>query len=119
MAQNMYTAAGISDHDIPIADCNIKPSQNKKEPRKIYDYKKADWIKIKQESSNFRETFIKDYLNNNVDKNWRKLKNHINTVMDKFIPSKMTSTRHNLPWLHTKLKRMIKTKQRMYNKAKR
>jgi hypothetical protein len=38
--------------------------------------------------------------------------------MDKFIPSKITSTRHNLPWLNTKLKRMIKKKQRMYNKAK-
>ena len=38
--------------------------------------------------------------------------------MDKFIPSKTTSTRHNLPWLNAKLKRMIKKKQRMYNKAK-
>ena len=118
IVQNMYTAAGISDHDIPIADCNVKPSLNKKVPRKIYNYKKADWENIKQKSSTFREQFLKEYMDRAVEHNWKKFKKHINTVMDKFIPSKTTSTRHNLPWINTKLKRMIKKKQRLYNKAK-
>ncbi len=39
----MYTAAGISDHDIPNADCNVKPSQKRKDLRKIYNYNKDDW----------------------------------------------------------------------------
>ena len=30
IVQNMYTAAGISDHDVSIADCYIKPNQNRK-----------------------------------------------------------------------------------------
>ena len=39
-------------------------------------------------------------------------------MMDKHVPSKMTSTRYNLPWLNQKLKRMTKKKQKLYNKAK-
>ncbi len=34
----MYTAAGILDDDIHITDYNVRPSQNKKELRKIYNY---------------------------------------------------------------------------------
>ncbi len=46
----MYTVAGISDYDISIADCNVKPCQTKNERRKMYNYKIADWDKIKEES---------------------------------------------------------------------
>ncbi len=64
----MSTTAGISHHEIPISDCNVRPSHNKKEPRKIYNYKKLDWDKIKEESSKFIEIFQKEYININVKK---------------------------------------------------
>ncbi len=54
---------------VTIADCNISPSQNKNDPRNIYNYKKADLDKIKPESSEFTETFPKEYINKNVEKN--------------------------------------------------
>ena len=38
--------------------------------------------------------------------------------MDEFIPSRFTTTRHNLPWLTRGIKRYIKKKKRLYNKAK-
>ncbi len=47
---NMYTLDGVSEHGIPIADCNVKPSQNVKEPRKIYKYKNDYCKQIKQET---------------------------------------------------------------------
>ncbi len=114
IVQNIYTSAGISDHDIPFADCNVKFCQNKKKRRKKYNYETADWDKIKEESSIFKETFLNEYMNNNVEINWKKFKHHINITMNKYIPSKLTSTRNNIPWLHTQLRRMIKKKQRMY-----
>ncbi len=36
----MYRAAGISDDDFPIADCNVKPRQTRKNQEHIYKYKK-------------------------------------------------------------------------------
>ncbi len=64
----MYTAVGISYRDIPIADCNVKGKHNKKELRKIDNYTKDIWVKIKQVSFNFTETFLEEYMNNNVEK---------------------------------------------------
>ena len=39
-------------------------------------------------------------------------------MMDKYIPSRYKSSRHNLPWLTTEVKRMIRRKQRKYYQAK-
>ena len=38
--------------------------------------------------------------------------------MDSFIPYRTTSLRHELPWFNQSLKRLVKAKQRSYNKAK-
>ena len=40
-------------------------------------------------------------------------------TMNKHIPSKMTSSRYNLPWFNRNLRRHCRKKQRLYNKAKR
>jgi len=39
-------------------------------------------------------------------------------MLDKHIPSKYKSSRHNLPWLTNEIKRMIRRKQRKFNLAK-
>ena len=38
--------------------------------------------------------------------------------MNTYIPNKMSSSRHNLPWFNRSLRRQTRTKQRLYNKAK-
>ena len=118
MVQSMQTLAGISDHDIPVADCKLFPSYNKKAPRKVYIYKKANWPKIKEEILTFQEEYMKLYKERSVDANWNDIKRNVTSAMDKHIPAKLTSTRHNLPWMNQTIKRMIKKKQRLYNKAK-
>ena len=37
---------------------------------------------------------------------------------DKFVPHRLSTSRHNLPWFNQKLRRLAKKKQRLYNKAK-
>lgn len=39
--------------------------------------------------------------------------------MNSCIPNKMTSSRHNLSWFNRSLRRLARSKQRLYNKAKR
>ncbi len=74
IVQNMYTEAEISDHDIPITECNLKPSQNKNGQIKIYNHNTSWRQNIKKESTKFKETFLKEYTNNNVSNNFRKFK---------------------------------------------
>ena len=64
-------------------------------------------VKIFLETSNTRDT----------QENWNKFTDHINTLQQK-IPSKLSSTRYNLPWFDADLKRLNRKKRRVYNKAK-
>ena len=44
---------GISDHSIILADCDLKATINKKPPRKVYPWSKADWKLIKEQTVMF------------------------------------------------------------------
>ena len=91
---------------------------NKSKPRTIYKYRAAEWENIRGEVEKLSQTLITDFDEANIDSNWTSFKHGITEIMDKYIPSKMTTTRYNLPWINSKLKRMIRKKQRLYNKAK-
>ena len=39
---------GLSDHEIVLADCDIKAASVRKEPRSIFRWNKADWVKSKK-----------------------------------------------------------------------
>ena len=47
------------------------------------------------------------------------IKEAIKTAMDKCIPSKLTSSRYTVPWFGREQRRMCRTKQHRYKKAKR
>ena len=119
IVKHMITIPGISDHDIPIIDCEIKPSYNKKEPRLVFDYKRADFEKMKELVVKFREKYFKVCKERNTRTNWKAFKTFIVKMMNKYIPMKKISVRKNLAWLNRTIKRMIKKKQRFYNRAKR
>ncbi len=119
IVQSMHTLPGISDHDIPVADCDIKPSHNKKQPRKIYKYKKANWDQMRKDALDFHEEYLKECEERSVNANWKDFTKFVFKMMDLNIPCTTTNIRKNLPWLNNSLKRMIKKKQRLYNKAKR
>ncbi len=67
-------------------------------------------------------SFSKDFLNScgvrSVEENWGKLSQHLKEVQEKHIPSKLTSTRFNLPWFNAQLKKMCRKKRRLYRKAR-
>ena len=63
--------------------------------------------------------FQKKSPSSSVNENWLKLKSILNQCLDKFIPTKMTSPRENLPWLSKSLLASIRKKASLFNKAKR
>ena len=48
-----FVSSGISDHEIILADCYLKPAVCKKPPRTIYLWIKVDWNKIRLLASEF------------------------------------------------------------------
>lgn len=109
---------GISDHEIVVTDSNIRPVFNKKRPRKIFKYDKADWTEIKKVTQAFREEYLTTANCHTVNENWLKFKNHLNTVMNEYVPCKTTNTKFSLPWINSSIKRLSRKKQRLYKKWK-
>ncbi len=90
----------------------------KKKPRKVYKFSKANWGSIKKDVLEFQEQYMKDHPDRTVEENWQAIKQQLNQIIDKYVPSKMTHSRINLPWVSREIKRMCKRKHRLYRKAK-
>jgi len=68
--------------------------------------------------------FVADFVRTNtvnasVDQLWLTLEDKIQSTMEQYVPSKMTSSRFSQPWITGHLKRLARKKKRCYNKAKR
>ena len=118
LVKNTQTIPGISDHEMVVVDSEFKAKINKSKPRRVYRYKNVNWEEVKTVTKQFNQDLLANFENTDVNGNWEKFKKGIFKIADTHIPSKMTSTRFNLPWFDRKLKKMTRKKQRLYNKAK-
>ena len=110
---------GISDHEIILSDCTITPVYNKKKPRQVYMYSKADWVKIKEQAKEFQVKYLAEQTNKTVNENWSAIKSFITSTMNEHIPSKKSSSRVDPPWLTRELKRKCAKNKRMFKKSRR
>ena len=117
LVKSCETIPGLSDHDMLVVDSDLKPNYSKPKRRKIFIYKRADMEKIKQEMSELSSK-ITSIAYESINKMWEKFKKGIFEIMEKNIPSKLTSSRQNLPWINNKLRRIIKKKHKLYIKAR-
>ena len=51
LVKAVFLSLVISDHRIDLADWDLKATINKKPPRKVYQWPKADWQLIKEQSN--------------------------------------------------------------------
>ena len=119
--QSCTTGPGISDHDhIVIVKCKYRVMQNRKKTRSVHLYNKADWSNIKSYLNEAWETFFMNSPEyNTVDTNWAYFKNTILQAISKFVPEKKFSGKYRPPWFTAEVNRLIRKRQRAYNKAKR
>ena len=64
------------------------------------------------------EFYAGDPASRTVNNNWEKLKEGLQRAKDLFVPSKMSSKRESLPWVTTRIKRLIKARNRAHKEAK-
>ena len=95
---------GISDHEIVCVDCDLRAQVNKKPPRKIYLWSKADWANMKQAMVEFRDEFLAKFHLRSVEDNYLVFKGVVHSLLDSYIPSKITISRCNMPWFNNTLK---------------
>ena len=119
LVKSITSIPGISDHNIVLADCKLKPSIITKPQRKIYQWSKADWHALREQTVDFAEEFLASATTRSVNENYIKFRTYLEVVMENKIPSKLSSKRFKLPWFNRELKRLCRKKARKYKKAKR
>ncbi|KAK3088908.1 hypothetical protein FSP39_025302 [Pinctada imbricata] len=110
---------GISVHAIIVTDVDAKPYYQKQNPRKAYQWSKANWEGVYTDLDNLTsEIESLDKQGTPINNLWNKFKNAIHSSLDKNIPAKMIKS-NKLQWINHKIMKMIRRKQTLYNQAKR
>ena len=96
---------GISDHDIVQIQVNTSAKILFQKPRSIFLYKKANWDGMKQALEAYHQDMLESgkYSSLNAVQVWHDLRSPLTSLTNKFIPSKLSSTKTNLPWVNQKL----------------
>ena len=119
LIKSYHSVPGILDHCAVVTELDIDPPYRRTKPRPVRQFKKANWEANRQQIRSCWTSFSENSPSRSVNENWLKLKSILNQCLDKFIPTKMTSPRENLPWLSKSLLASIRKKTSLYSKAKR
>ena len=113
------TDSGMSDHLLIDFTINCKPPKANKIAHKVYVFKKAEPEVIKSANNEISDQLIARNVSEiTVHNNWSFFRDGIHKVMKNNIPSKMSKTRHNLPWVSTSIKREMRKRDRLLTQAK-
>ena len=116
LTKSVNVIPGLSDHEIVCADCNIRARTTKKTSH-IHLWSKADWQSLCTKLCEFRDDLISSCHLRSVEENYSKFKSEVESLMSKYIPSKTTSTRFNMPWFNNTIKRMCKKKTKIVQQS--
>ena len=115
------------DHDIVLLDTACRPHRARLPRRRLYMWKKADTQGIKKHLHLFSAAFtsspdhdpsLDDQETNPIECMWSKFKAAVTSAVEKYVPTKMSSSRQTHPWVDTKLRRLMRQKQRAHWRAK-
>ena len=88
LIKSINSIPGISDHNIVLADCKLKPSIITKPQRKINQWSKADRRSIREQTVVFAENFLASASTRNINENYNKFKEYLEEIMSSKIPTK-------------------------------
>ena len=110
---------GISDHDAIVIDSTVKPDYIQAKKRKVLQYKKANWEQLDDECKKLSTSIKASYDKGDcINTLWSIFKTSLTEAINKNIPSKQIRTSNNLPWMNSNLKKMIRKKNKLHQRAK-
>ena len=106
---------GKADHYVVYVEYDIKAKRIKLASRKIYLYKRADMVGLKDHMAQFKDAYLsEDHSHMSVNDMWVKFKTGFVEAVERFIPSKMTKTKYSVPWINATIKRLVKKRHKLY-----
>ena len=119
LVRNCKLLAGLGDHEAVKVQLALHPIRKKPTKRRIHLWNKVDEAKLLQDAHTFKTKFLELFsIQDNVEDMWVYIKKEILTIIDKNVPTKMTSSKTHQPWINTETKQLIRKKNRWLKKAK-
>ena len=112
--------AGLGDHDSAVlVTKNISFKKCKTIKRTLHLWKKANIEQMKEDCKNFKNHFKHtSSVSDSIEDLWKQIKVNLLTIIKNNVPTKSTSPHWPKPWINSKLKRIIRLKQKYYRKMK-
>lgn len=102
---------GASDHDTLTFDLILKTESNQSSFI-VPDFKKADWIKFRQDLDGINwESELTDL---NVERAWAFFKNSVSELSRKYIPMRKVRNKNRPLWLNQNTLRIIRKKRKLW-----
>ena len=101
-------------------ELNLAIKVNKKKPRTVYKFTRANHDDIHQNAESLsKEFFDRNPENINTESNWEFFKSGMPTILNRRVPYKTSGSWNDSPWITKDLKRSLRKKKRLYNNYKR
>ena len=109
----------LSDHDVVFLDMYAKAQRQKPVRWKIYLWKRVDLESLRSDAVLCTNDFVLRYSSNTpVEILATSLQQELEQLMEKHVPSKLSTTRFNQPWFNSDTKRVCRRKARAFRKAR-
>ena len=119
IAKEPEALAGLGDHECVFSKISLKVFRKKPAKREILLWTKADNENMINDCKTFKSKFFETFdSTSNVLEIWDFIKSEIQKIIQKNVPSKITSSKQHQPWINTKTKQLLRKKERWYSKAK-
>ena len=118
LVKSCQTIPCLSDHECVLADCDVKAQLAKKAHRKKSS-NGSWWTGI---TLNLLQIILKVFLssfhNNAMDQNYTGLRDHLESTIDRHVPSNISKSKSSSPWFSAHLKQMCKKRQSLFSGPK-
>ena len=97
----------------------MRPMKVKTPPRKVFQYKKADYDQMREDLCDYQTDFTEQTKDISANYTWTKFEEKLKELTNKHIPSKMLSgNRIKKPWMDKTVKAQQRKVKKLFAKQK-
>ena len=110
---------GIGDHEAVYLELSMRPMKVKTPPRKVFQYKKADYDQMREDLCDYQTDFTEQTKDISANYTWTKFEEKLKELTNKHIPSKMLSgNKIKKPWMDKTVKAQQRKVKKLFAKQK-
>ena len=109
---------GMSDHNIVLAKFNLNTSRIYRPQRTILKLNQTNWDEVREVAADITTSYLARNPDSfSVQENGTFIETRFLALIDKHIPSKLSKTRRNYPWITPTIRKLQGKRSRFYDRA--